>query len=114
MHGKSYGDARHSLRVACRQLQEPTDCARLGRLLEERSRLQYRLKLTLQELEHLRSNEKRFESESAGDTTVFPGCCWSCQWFVLVSRADSVVLADWLHSHSSLLERIMRHGRDGY
>ena len=40
-------------------------CALL-RLLDERSRLQYRLKLTLQELEHLRSNEKRYESESAG------------------------------------------------
>ena len=98
--------------VAGRQLPEPTDCANLGRLLEERSRLQYRLKLTLQELEHLRSNEKRFESESAGDTNVFPGC--PVALLVLVSRADSLVLADWLHSHSSLLERIMRHGRDGY
>jgi chromosome segregation ATPase len=53
-------------------------------LLEERSRLQYRLKLTLQELEHLRANEKRYESESA----------------------------DWLHTHSALLERVIRHGRD--
>jgi hypothetical protein len=45
-----------------------------------------RLKLTLQELEHLRSNEKRYESESA----------------------------DWLHNHSALFERLLRHGRDGH
>ncbi len=54
-------------------------------LVEERSRLQYRLKLTLQELEHLRSNEKRYESESS----------------------------EWLHTHSNLLERVLRHSRDG-
>jgi len=45
-----------------------------------------RLKLTLQELEHLRSNEKRYESESA----------------------------EWLHNHSALFERLLRHGRDGH
>ena len=53
-------------------------------LVDERSRLQHRLRLTLQELEHLRSNEKRYETESA----------------------------DWLHTHSTLLERVLRHGRD--
>lgn len=53
-------------------------------LVDERTRLQHRLRLTLQELEHLRSNEKRYESESA----------------------------DWLHTHSTLLERVLRHGRD--
>ncbi len=54
-------------------------------VLEERSRLQYRLKLTLQELEHLRSNEKRYEAESS----------------------------EWLHTHSNLLERVLRNSREG-
>ena len=53
-------------------------------LAEERVRLQQRLRLTMQELEHLRANEKRHEAESA----------------------------EWLHAHSSLLERVLRHGRD--
>ena len=77
--GRQYQELSETLRVEVQQV----SMEKKG-LLEERSRLQYRLRLTLQELEHLRSNEKRYESESA----------------------------DWLHSHSALLERVLRHGRD--
>ena len=41
------------------------------------------LRPTMQ-VEHLRSNEKRYESESS----------------------------EWLHNHSGLLERILSHGKD--
>ena len=90
-------------------------CALL-RLLDERSRLQYRLKLTLQELEHLRSNEKRYESESAGmnNSSLSVSVCL-CLSHTHTTDSDCMrpCLADWLHTHSALLERVMRHGREG-
>ena len=90
-------------------------CALL-RLLDERSRLQYRLKLTLQELEHLRSNEKRYESESAGmnNNSLSVSFC-ICLSLSHTTHSDCMLpcLADWLHTHSALLERVMRHGREG-
>ena len=92
-------------------------CALL-RLLDERSRLQYRLKLTLQELEHLRSNEKRYESESAGmnnNSLSLSDSLSVCLSLTHTTDSDCMrpCLADWLHTHSALLERVMRHGREG-